>query len=621
MKNTRFPARFLAFFLAVCMAASLTSLPVLAEEPESDPENSSQTLEGRVSVVVNNDNYTDDVSVYPNDGAAINVNENNPYQGYVVSVSLATETDPMTVAVAADVNSGFEFDPAVKADVTNNQTVTVNVTGDINTSGTGVQASSEGGGTTIINAENVGSSENPVGGRGVEASAIGEGSTTTVNVGTGTGDSFQGGDIYATGTGVDASASNSGQTEVNAGNVSASEDESRGVSASVAGSGEATVNADAVSVTGGSAVGAEAEAEGGGTATVNAGSVSASGEGSTGISVSVSEGGTANVTVGKDDASGADAAAEGEATVAGETAASSGVQAENAASAAESTGTDASGTEDSAETPAVKADGTGIAVINNIGTATVTVDGDVEAATGIDITLSPAVEEVAIGEVTEGTGAVSGQDNAASEQAENKNQTTVTVDGDVNATKTGLSVVESSDFSSGSGPHIGETEKVDVVITGTLSAGEKAVVVDEHVTEDNLSLTVWKIEVDGNAPTENDTLVQPAGGDNGNEAGTSGTVENAYNTGAVSTSESSTSIAADTSIAAEPSAGESKTFTDASIQYIIKVEAPDEKKGTLKAVDGNGKALSQSHGYDVAKEGETVTLKVEVEKGYKLTGA
>ena len=68
MKNTRFPARFLALFLAVCMAASLTSLPVWAEDSASDPDNTSQTLEGRVSVVVTDDDYTNDVSVYPNDG-------------------------------------------------------------------------------------------------------------------------------------------------------------------------------------------------------------------------------------------------------------------------------------------------------------------------------------------------------------------------------------------------------------------------------------------------------------------------------------------------------------------------------------------------------------------------
>ena len=460
------------------------------------------------------------------------------------------------IAVAAEASNGGMAEATVGSNVSASGGEAV---------GVHAESSDSGSAAVVVNGAVTSEGANAV---GVEASATGSGSTTTVNVGTGNGDSFQGGDIYATGTGVEASATGGGQTEV------------------------------------------------------NAGSVSASGEGSTGISVSVSEGGTANVTVGKDDASGADAAAEGEATVAGETAASSGVQAENAASAAESTGTDASGTEGSAETPAVKADGTGIDVDNFGGKVNVTVDGDVEAATGIDITLNPAVEEVAIGEVTEGTGAVSGQDNAASEQAENKNQTTVTVDGDVNATKTGLSVVERSDVSSGSGPHIGETEKVDVVITGTLSAGEKAVVVDKHVTEDNLSLTVWKIEVAGKAPTENDTLVNP-GENNGNEAGTSGTVENAYNTGAVSTSESSTSVAADTSIAAEPSAGESKTFTDASIQYIIRVDtnvhnSDGKNAGTLSAKQDAALEKDLATGtaggetYQYAHENDKVYLKIDV---------
>ena len=523
MKNPRFPARFLTLFLTVCMAASLTSLPALAEE---DPVGNISVTNGgeNVNIRINDDNY---------------------------EVSFDEEGQGSA--------NGQEV-PLTKDD---SGAITVNVS--------------------------VGSSDEPVGGTGVEASATG-----------------------------------GGQTEVNAGNVNASGDESRGVSALAEG-GNATVNADALSVTGDWSVGAEASASSG-TATVNAGSVSASGEGSTGIHVSVSEGGMATVTVGRDDASGEIAAAEGEATGAGETAAGSGVQTENAATPTETTGSDASGTEGKAETPAVKAEGTGIAVENNGGTATVTVDGDVDAAKGIDITQSPAVEETAVGDVSEGTGATSCQ-------AENTNQTTVTVNGDVNASDTAIvvnSVTNSEDrteitvygniTTEDTGISVSGSGKTNILIEETLSAGQ-AVVVDEHVTKDNLSLTVWKIEIDGKAPTENDKLVQPAGGDNGNEAGSSDIVENTYNTGAVNTSENSTSIVAGTSIATDTSDGESKTFTDASIQYIIKVEAPDEDKGTLKAADGSGNALSQSHGYDVAKEGDTVTLKVEVKKGYKLTGA
>lgn len=184
MKNTRFPARFLALFLAVCMAASLTALPVWAE--------GSATITTGVEIT------------------AGDVPE-------VVPEELVGDDGPITVT---PVDGDTPANVSINADI----------------------VSDSGNGLEII--------------------------------------------------------SGNGQTEVNAGNVSVTGEESIGVSASV---------------------------EGSGTATINAGRVSASGEGSTGISVSVSGVGTANVTVGKDDASGADAAAEGEATVAGETAASSGV--------------------------------------------------------------------------------------------------------------------------------------------------------------------------------------------------------------------------------------------------------------------------------------------------------
>ena len=47
------------------------------------------------------------------------------------------------------------------------------------------------------------------------------------------------------------------------------------------------------------------------------------------------------------------------------------------------------------------------------------------------------------------------------------------------------------------------------------------------------------------------------------------------------------------------------------ILYIIKVEQPTAG-GTLQATDKDGNALAKSHDYDVAKEGEKVLLKLNL---------
>ncbi len=53
------------------------------------------------------------------------------------------------------------------------------------------------------------------------------------------------------------------------------------------------------------------------------------------------------------------------------------------------------------------------------------------------------------------------------------------------------------------------------------------------------------------------------------------------------------------------------------INYIIRTEKP--AGGNFKVLDANGKALSKSHGYDVAHEGEKVILKADA--GYQITAA
>ena len=240
-------------------------------------------------------------------------------------------------------------------------------------------------------------------------------------------------------------------------------------------------------------------------------------------------------------------------------------------------------------------DGAGIA-------ASVIGDGTVEITTG-DISVT------ATGEGAEATGIILTLSDP--EDPEEESGIEIVADGDVTAEDTGLLVTVET---SGEAAEQTNPATADVLITGTLTA-EQAVVVDEYVTEDNLSLTVWKIETpEGAAPSSVVTTEATAvsageagtaavGGVVGYETAESGAVVNEYNTPSVGTS-----AAAD-------------AFTDASIQYIIKVEAPDAGQGELRAADANGNALSQSHGYDVAKEGETVTLKISVKDGYELTGA
>lgn len=65
---------------------------------------------------------------------------------------------------------------------------------------------------------------------------------------------------------------------------------------------------------------------------------------------------------------------------------------------------------------------------------------------------------------------------------------------------------------------------------------------------------------------------------------------------------------------------EAATDFEKKIMYIIKIEQPGEG-GTLSVVDANGKALSKSFDFDVAKEGDKILLKANLKEGYKLVAA
>ena len=116
----------------------------------------------------------------------------------------------------------------------------------------------------------------------------------------------------------------------------------------------------------------------------------------------------------------------------------------------------------------------------------------------------------------------------------------------------------------------------DILISGTLQAEGTPILIDESVEAGNVSITVWKIESPVEADQQEHVVLETAG---------------------------------DTGIVTEDS-----RKIESGILYIIKVE-PTQKE--LIELDGTG----ESHGWDVARQGETVIMKVRVPNGYKLTGA
>ena len=137
--------------------------------------------------------------------------------------------------------------------------------------------------------------------------------------------------------------------------------------------------------------------------------------------------------------------------------------------------------------------------------------------------------------------------------------TAVTITGDVTATETGAVIDLTNDKS-----------KIDLIVDGTLSGETQSVLVSENTIDENLTLTVWEIKAndDGN-------LVERETAD--------GTTE------------------ADREI-------------EKNIQYIIKIEPT--QKDIIKT-----QGTTEYEGYNVANEGDTVTLKVEVPEGYQIKNA
>lgn len=192
---------------------------------------------------------------------------------------------------------------------------------------------------------------------------------------------------------------------------------------------------------------------------------------------------------------------------------------------------------------------------------TIRIEGDVASVSGEKAeTIETAAIQVtaySTGEADISVGGdVTSDTNAITVDADN-GTVNLTVAGDVKAEQTGLAVGGKNTDSS-----------IDILVEGTISGAENAVMVD-GVTADNMKLTVWKIDYTG---------------------------ENAVSSSGQSAE-----------------AAQAAAAVEESILYIIKLEQP--KTGGTVSLDGT----TESHGFDTAKEGETVTLKADA--GYSIVGA
>lgn len=146
----------------------------------------------------------------------------------------------------------------------------------------------------------------------------------------------------------------------------------------------------------------------------------------------------------------------------------------------------------------------------------------------------------------------------------NPGTTVVTITGDVTAEETGAVIDLTNDKS-----------KIDLIVDGTLSGETQSVLVSENTIADNLILTVWEIKAN-----DDGKLVERV-------------VE--YNDDDEAVTEVDRDI-------------------EKNIQYIIKITPAQQDIITTQGT-------TNYEGYNVANEGDTVTLKVEVPQGYQIKSA
>ena len=174
-----------------------------------------------------------------------------------------------------------------------------------------------------------------------------------------------------------------------------------------------------------------------------------------------------------------------------------------------------------------------------------------------------------------------------------KNTITLSVDGDLRGELAGLCILP-------------ENSKIDVLVTGTIYAGEEGAIVASDLTDTDVvgsktsvNITVYKVEAAADGGVGYEAMLNSG--------------RNLLN--ANSSSESATILNANTTASLN-----ANTAIENSINYIIKLEQPTTG-GVLSALKSDGTALDTSFGYNVAKADQKVLLKVNLEDGYAVKAA
>ena len=227
------------------------------------------------------------------------------------------------------------------------------------------------------------------------------------------------------------------------------------------------------------------------------------------------------------------------------------------------------------------------------GSTNISVEGDVTSGNAAAVNFSAYGESEAnlsIGGNVNASGSEFG--NGMNLNAANNGKTKVSVEGDV---------ITEAENGVGLSVYARDDSVVDVLVAGTIAGDQVGVSLGETgsfedgnregytTAADNLKLTVWQIEL--------------------NEEGHAAESTN-YR------------IDRDTNVILDREAvyGDEEQAFEQSILYIIKLEQPAEG-AVLRATDGNGKALEKNHDYEVAHEGDTVLMKIDIQSGFELYGA
>ena len=256
----------------------------------------------------------------------------------------------------------------------------------------------------------------------------------------------------------------------------------------------------------------------------------------------------------------------------------------------------------------IESDHIGVAAISSNGADSEIFTGDISADTGIVVT---AYDNAVVSNDDDD---LDDDDDDGDMPVPAPASVSVTA-GDVTAVSTGISTVVQGG---------GATAYVK---TGNVDAGETAVA----ITAFDGAVSV---EVEGDASADEAGILVRDDGDaeidllvSGEISGEKAGIVLAEGTDPVSMNITTWSVSLnDEGHAVESISGDGYEYTEAAqqiesaIMYIIKVEQPQEG-ATLTAVDAEGEALAQNHNYEVATESEKVILKVDVQEGFKVSGA